>query len=485
LVPVFPLDTAMFQCCVERSVWKTWARKSALIRSPRGSHGWKTTPQNARVISRMAQSPRVYAAVRRVVSFALRFFYRIERAGPALPEGPLLLVGNHPNALIDPGLMIAVSPRPLTFLAKEPIFRMPVLGALVRALGALPVVRAQDDPSRMRENVEALGAGARGLAEGRAIALFPEGRSHSEPSVGALKTGAARLALQAGVAVRIVPVGLTYAKKGRFRSAVRVEFGPALEVLPGPAEPGPVRGLTERIAAALRAHTLNLAAWEDLRLIRAADALYVLATDAPARDPERQRLFARGLALLRAEQPERAEELTEEVLALQRRLALTRAEAADLGIRYRPWTVLRFVLRNLVALVLGLPLAALGVVVFALPVLGTRLALRIAGTAPDMVATVKLLAALVLGPIYVAALAVAAGFWLGPWWGVGLAVVALPLALFTRRFLARRAEAVRDARLFFVLGNRSARKQQLLGEARALAARVTAVADELLPRLTA
>ena len=186
----------------------------------------------------MARAPLVYGVVRGVLSSALRLFYRIERAGPALPEGPLLLVGNHPNALVDPGLMIAVSSRPLTFLAKEPIFRMPVLGALVRALGALPVVRAQDDPSRMRENVEALGAAARGLAGGRAIALFPEGRSHSEPSLGALKTGAARLALQAGVPVRLVPVGLTYAEKGRFRSAVRVEFGPALEVSPGPVGPG-------------------------------------------------------------------------------------------------------------------------------------------------------------------------------------------------------------------------------------------------------
>src|SRR5262245_16217741 len=288
------------------------SRRGAASGGLSGSHGWKRTPRNARVIARMAQSPRIYAGVRRVVSFALGFFYRIERAGPALPEGPLLLVGNHPNALVDPGLMIAVSPRPLTFLAKEPIFRMPVLGALVRGLGALPVVRAQDDPSRMRENVEALGAAARGLAEGRAIALFPEGRSHSEPSLGSLKTGAARLALQTGVPVRIVPVGLTYAEKGRFRSAVRVEFGPALEVSPGPVETGPVRALTERIAVALRALTLDLAAWEDLRLIEAADALYVLATDAPARDPERQRLFARGLALLRAEQPERAEELTEE-----------------------------------------------------------------------------------------------------------------------------------------------------------------------------
>ncbi len=430
-----------------------------------------------------SSTPGLYRVVRAVVSVALRCFYRIELAGPPLPEGPLLLVGNHPNALVDPALMLAVSSRPLTFLAKEPIFRMPVLGALARGLGALPVVRAQDDAARMRENVEALGAASRGLAAGRAVAIFPEGRSHSEPSLGTLKTGAARLALQAGVPVRIVPVGLTYAEKERFRSAVRIELGPALDVAPGPAEPERVRALTDRIAAALRQLTLDLAAWEDLPLIEAADALYVLATAAPARDTERRRLFARGLALLRAEQPERAAALAGEVLAFQRRLALTRADATDLGIRYRPGTVLRFAARNLLAFALGLPLAVTGMAVFGLPVLGTRLALRLAGTEPDMVATVKLVTALLLGPPYVAALAAGLATWLGPWWAAGMAVGALPLALFTRRFLSRRAEALRDARLFFVLGIRSARKQQLLDEARSLAARVTAVADEVLPRL--
>jgi len=243
--------------------------------------------------------------------------------------------------------------------------------------------------------------------------------------------------------------------------------------------------LTERIAAALRSLTLELAAWEDLPLLEAADALYVLATDAPARDAERRRLFARGLALLRAEQPEATAELAARVLSFQRRLALTRADATDLGIQYRPGTVLRFVARNATALLLGLPVALAGAVAFAPAVLATRGALRLARTEPDMVATVKLLASLVLGPVYVLGLALAAWRWLGPWWAVAVAAGALPLALFTRRFIDQRAEAIRDARLFLVLGQRSGRKQRLLAEARALSTQVTALADQLLPRLTA
>jgi 1-acyl-sn-glycerol-3-phosphate acyltransferase len=425
-----------------------------------------------------------YALVRTLLRFALRCFYRIELAGPALPpEGPLLLVGNHPNALIDPALLIAVSPRPLTLLAKAPLFRIPVLGALVRGLGALPVVRAQDGAASPGSNTSVLQAAERGLASGRAVALFPEGRSHSEPALGALKTGAARLALGAGVPVKVVPVGLTYADKGRFRSRVHVEFGPALEVAPVPPTPAAVHGLTDRIAEALGRLTLNLASWRDLPLIQAAESLYVLATGAPEKDAERERLFARGLTLIRAEQPERASQLQGEVLALQRRLALTRAEASDLGLRYRPAGVARFILRNLFAVVVGLPVALVGLVAFGPPTLLLHSVLRWGRTEEDMAATVKLLVALVLGPLYVAL--IAGGVWKlgGPLWAVVWVLGALPLGLFTRRFFARRAVALADARVFFRLGNRSATKRELQGTARDLSGRINAVAEELRPRL--
>jgi glycerol-3-phosphate O-acyltransferase / dihydroxyacetone phosphate acyltransferase len=426
----------------------------------------------------------IYAAVRRLLRLVLRCFYRIEVAGPPLPpQGPLLLVGNHPNALIDPALLIAVSPRPLTLLAKAPLFRMPVLGALVRGLGALPVVRAQDGAAPPGSNASALEAAERGLASGRAVALFPEGRGHSEPALGALKTGAARLALGVGVPVAVVPVGLTYADKERFRSGVHLEFGPPLEVPPAQATPEAVHALTERIAEGLKSLTLNLSSWEDLPLIQAAESLYVLANAAPARDVERERLFARGLALIRAEQPARAAELQTEVLALQRRLALTRAEASDLGLRYRPAGVARFILRNLVAVVVGLPLAAVGVVAFGPPALLLHAVLRWTRTETDMAATVKLLVALVLGPLYVLLLAMAVWKLAGRGWALAWVLAALPLGLFTRRFLARRAEALADARVFFRLGNRSATKRRLQESARALAGRISVLADEIRPRL--
>src|SRR5690606_2427743 len=65
---------------------------------------------------------------------AARIFFRISRAGPAVPAtGPVLLVANHQNSLLDPSLLQVAAERPVRFLAKAPLFRDPVVGPLVRA----------------------------------------------------------------------------------------------------------------------------------------------------------------------------------------------------------------------------------------------------------------------------------------------------------------------------------------------------------------
>ena len=73
-----------------------------------------------------------YRAFRAVTALALRLFFRVEipvdPTGALRLEGPVMFVGNHPNGLIDPGILLILAKRKVTFLAKEPLFRMPEIG---------------------------------------------------------------------------------------------------------------------------------------------------------------------------------------------------------------------------------------------------------------------------------------------------------------------------------------------------------------------
>src|SRR5690606_19668180 len=132
----------------------------------------------------------------------------------------------HPNSLLDPMLVLAAAHRPVRFLAKAPLFDDPKVGWLVKAFRSIPVYLRHDDPTQVGRNDEMFRAVHAALGAGAAVALFPEGISHSEPSLTPLKTGAARIALGAAPLIGrdfpIVPVGLVFREKDRFRSAALV-----------------------------------------------------------------------------------------------------------------------------------------------------------------------------------------------------------------------------------------------------------------------
>src|SRR5689334_10868038 len=84
---------------------------------------------------------------RGVLGLVVRIFFRravVTGAENVPATGPALLVFNHPNSLVDPLIALAMSPRPVVFLAKEPLFRIPVLGFLVKSMGSIPVYRKMD-----------------------------------------------------------------------------------------------------------------------------------------------------------------------------------------------------------------------------------------------------------------------------------------------------------------------------------------------------
>ncbi|HEU0054925.1 MAG TPA: lysophospholipid acyltransferase family protein, partial [Longimicrobium sp.] len=171
---------------------------------------------------------RVFRAFWRAALFA--FFRRVTVQGREnVPEtGPVLLVSNHTNAFVDPLVILTALRRPVSLTAKSTLRKNPLLAALMRAHKVIELHRAQDvgAGADLAKNTDALAACRRRLEESGAVCIFPEGISHSDPAMRPFRTGAARIALDfladGGRALAIVPVGLHFEAKERFRSEAAV-----------------------------------------------------------------------------------------------------------------------------------------------------------------------------------------------------------------------------------------------------------------------
>lgn len=171
------------------------------------------------------------------------FFRSVEVVGGEnVPrDGGGLLVAWHPNGLADGILLLGFCPRSVTFGARHGLFRLPIVGWLLRGVGAVPLYRRRDrgepgarmsDEERRAANHRSLGALA-SAARQSFVAIFPEGATHDEPQVLELRAGAARLfqlAQESGGDPLLVPVGLHYERKHAFRSRALLAFYPPVEL---------------------------------------------------------------------------------------------------------------------------------------------------------------------------------------------------------------------------------------------------------------
>jgi len=112
--------------------------------------------------------------------------------------GPIIVAANH-RSYLDPPLLASWFPRPVHWMAKEELFRIPVLGTLIRWCNAFPVTRGEGDIGSIRRAL-------RILKEGGVVGIFPEGTRNIAGDVEP-KSGAVLLASMAHCPV--VPVGLS------------------------------------------------------------------------------------------------------------------------------------------------------------------------------------------------------------------------------------------------------------------------------------
>lgn len=113
-------------------------------------------------------------------------------------KGGVLVVSNHASNL-DPVVLSATAHRPLAYMAKESLFKVPFLGWLITIYLAFPVKRGAADRG-------ALTAAVKKLKNGYAVGMFPEGTRSEDGTIGEGKIGPAMIAAHAGVPV--VPVAI-------------------------------------------------------------------------------------------------------------------------------------------------------------------------------------------------------------------------------------------------------------------------------------
>ena len=440
----------------------------------------------------------LYAILRAAAGVALRWYYgRIDVEGlERVPESsPLLVVVNHPNALVDALLVAWALPRRVVLTAKATLFENRAFAWLLRKVGVVPLVRSSDaraatpqgviDP---RRNEGAFSALRHVLGRGGAVLIFPEGISHDNPSLAPIRTGAARIALDARDqgSVRglyIVPIGLTFERKEKPRTRVLVRVGDAIAVdswrVPGD---GAVAALTAEIEARLRRVTVNYASADDAsRAAALANLFAAILREGPDSLGVQQPLSIElslasrienvRLALERTNDDAlrgRVDQLVQRLAAFEDSLQRHHVALDDVLVSNETRHAPTFLARELAVLLGAGPLAAWGAVNHWLPFHGARAISRrsVESASDPAMRTIVAGAALVLA--FYAVQGVAVRFLAG-WVAAILYVASLPITADINFMLShRRRRALQRARTYLRFRRRPRLRERLHGELIAL-----------------
>jgi 1-acyl-sn-glycerol-3-phosphate acyltransferase len=184
--------------------------------------------------------------MRRVFTTLIEALFRVLFTYDCLGEqnlparGPAVVAANHPSYL-DPVLLSLQARRPIRFMAWDALFRVPLLGALIRTFGAFPVDTRRGKGREAYERAKAL------VQSGEVVGLFPEGhRSRTGWMEPQLREGAARLSWETGALLVPATIAGAYRAWPHFQALprparIRVRFHE-------PIDPAPYRNQPEEVA---------------------------------------------------------------------------------------------------------------------------------------------------------------------------------------------------------------------------------------------
>jgi 1-acyl-sn-glycerol-3-phosphate acyltransferase len=186
----------------------------------------------------------VYWPARWILKTGILLYFRLRRLGTEhIPQGGVILASNH-RSFLDPFAIGCCLGRPSYFMAKQELFKNPLIGWFLNCLGAFPVKRDASDE-------ESVATALALLEREQAVVLFPEGTRIRTGSLAQPRRGVGRLALQSGKPV--VPIAVTNSERARRGWRIKpvkvhIRCGPPL-TFPRVGDPSPflAREVTERI----------------------------------------------------------------------------------------------------------------------------------------------------------------------------------------------------------------------------------------------
>lgn len=158
-----------------------------------------------------------YAVAKFLVKISMSIAFNLHFEGREnIPKDTAVIYASNHRTNADPPLVGCAAYGKHAFMAKEELFKNQLFGGLIKALGAFPVSRGKGDTGVIDTAVEALNSG-------KSLMIFPEGTRSKDGKVHKGHAGAALISARSGK--QIIPVGIVFGEKLKFRTRVTVKYG--------------------------------------------------------------------------------------------------------------------------------------------------------------------------------------------------------------------------------------------------------------------
>ncbi len=159
----------------------------------------------------------MYYFIKFIVNIAFHIAFNVHFEGREnIPDGETVIYASNHRSYADPPLVGCSAKGKFAFMAKEELFKNRFFAWLIRNLGAFPVSRGKGDTGVLDTAVNR-------LKSGRSLIIFPEGTRSKDGKVHRGHSGAA--VISARSQKKIVPVGIVFGEKLKFRTKVTVKYG--------------------------------------------------------------------------------------------------------------------------------------------------------------------------------------------------------------------------------------------------------------------